>query len=119
MEVPINTYRGCLCFSSVSSHSYLYRYTHLAVTTAPCVQLSVCLFLVQGSLAQCTHRIQWNLVNMSGGGGSKIVHIKRNFNSISTGLGVLMPGDLKVVHIKQVLHINCVRINKDPLYNNK
>ena len=31
-------------------------------------------------------------------------------------MGIVMPGDLKVVHIKQVFRFNSVHINEVPLY---
>ena len=31
-------------------------------------------------------------------------------------MGIIMPGDLKVVHSKQIFRFNCVCINEVPLY---
>ena len=45
-----------------------------------------------------------------------MVHIKRNFTlSVACCMGIIMLGDFKVIHIKQVFHFNCIR-NEFPLY---
>ena len=49
---------------------------------------------------------------------SQNVHnIIRNFTlTVASCVGVIMPGDFKVVCTKQVFHFNSVRINEVPLY---
>ena len=63
-------------------------------------------------ISQSLDIIQWNLVNMN----SRNVHIIRNFTlTVASCVSVIMPGDFKVVCIKQVSHFNSVHINKVPL----
>ena len=46
-------------------------------------------------------------------GTIKNVHIIRNFTlTVASCISVIMPGDFKVVCIKQVFHFNSVHINK-------
>ena len=50
-------------------------------------------------------------------GTIKNVHIKRNFTiTVASCISVIMPGDFKVVCIKQVFCFNSVCINEVPLY---
>ena len=61
--------------------------------------------------------VQWNLVNMNSRGPSKILHINRNFTiTVASCISPIMPGDLKVVRIKQVFRFNSVNINEVQLY---
>ena len=56
---------------------------------------------------------------MNSRGPSEKVHFKRNFTiSVAICMGVIMLGDLKLVHIKQVVRFNLVRYNEVPLYAN-
>ena len=62
--------------------------------------------------------IQWSLISMisggGGGGGGPSNHISRNFTlTVASCISVIMPGDFKVVCIKQVF--NSVCINQIPL----
>ena len=51
--------------------------------------------------------IQSNLVNMNSMGPSKKVHIKRNFTlTVARCMGVIVPGDFKVVRIKSYFALN-------------
>ena len=51
--------------------------------------------------------LQLNLVNMNSTGPSKKVHIKRNFTlTVARSMGVIIPGDFKVVHIKKYFALN-------------
>ena len=53
------------------------------------------------------YSIQSNLVNMNSTGPSKKVHIKRNFTvTVARCMGVIIPGDFKVVHIKRYFALN-------------
>ena len=55
---------------------------------------------------------------MNSRGPSKNVHINRNFTiTVASCISVIMPGDFKVVRIKQVFRFNSVRINGVPLYS--
>ena len=46
--------------------------------------------------------IQSNIVNMNSTGPSKKFRIKRNFTlTVARCMGVIIPGDFKVVHIKR------------------
>ena len=57
---------------------------------------------------------------MNSRGPSKNVHIKRNFTiTVASCISVIMPGDFKVVRIKQVFRFNSVRINEVPLYHTR
>ena len=54
----------------------------------------------------CTY-IQLNLVNMNSTGPPKKVHIKRNYTlTVARCMGVIIPGDFKVVHIKRYFALN-------------
>ena len=62
-------------------------------------------------IAKVQTYLQWNLINMNSRGPSEKVHFKRNFTlSVAICMGVIMLRDLKVVHIKQVVRFNLVRI---------
>ena len=51
--------------------------------------------------------VQSNLVNMNSTGPSIKVHIKRNFTlTVARCMGVIIPGDFKVVHIKRYFVLN-------------
>ena len=51
--------------------------------------------------------LQSNLVNMNSTGPSKKVRIKRNFTlTVARRMGVIIPGDFKVVHIKRYFALN-------------
>ena len=51
--------------------------------------------------------VQSNLVNMNLTGPSKKVHIKRNFTlTVARCMGVIIPGDFKVVRIKRYFALN-------------
>ena len=62
-------------------------------------------------------QVQWNLISVNSRGPSEKVHLhKRNFTiSVAICMGVIMLGDLKVVHIKQVFHFNRDRYNEVPV----
>ena len=52
-------------------------------------------------------QLQSNLVNMNSTGPSKKVYIKRNFTlTVARCMGVILPGDFKVVHIKRYFALN-------------
>ena len=56
---------------------------------------------------------------MNSRGPSKMFILKGNFTitvASSSCISVIMPGDFKVVCIKQVFRFNSVRINEVPLY---
>ena len=51
--------------------------------------------------------VQSNLVNTNSTGPSKKVHIKRNFTlTVARCMGVIIPGDFKVVYIKRYFTLN-------------
>ena len=70
------------------------------------------------SIIQESYTNQSNLVNMNSRGPSKLFILKRNF-TITSCISVIMPGDFKVVRIKQVFHFNSVHINEVPLFTGK
>ena len=72
----------------------------MAVGDTPCICMEFC---DGGDLRQ----VQSNLVNMNSTGPSKKVHIKRNFTlTVARCMGVIIPGDFKVVHIKRYFALN-------------
>ena len=65
---------------------------------------SVCITVILGL---AIIYLQLNLVNMNSTGPSKKVHIKRNFTlTVARCMGVIIPGDFKVVHIKWYFALN-------------